>query len=283
MKDQTVSIPQMHSLTIRGYECGTNAPERLVWPTYFFNRYPDLQELFLCNMDLSPQVSQPTLDFSTLSCLRSLTMERVNLEVFPGLPPSLEVLKCCAWPTRVDLWPMPLLSAPGAHSDLTRLQTVQFIEMGRQILSPLSNLPQSGEPNSVARLDVYECLVRLGNFTSLLKRGQLRELKCLRISFPDLDDDHLETFLIHCPKLETLVLTNTRITGVFVKGLIAAPSSRLKCLVLDGLDSRVSFDAVEWAQKEGVDIHWNGHRYISFGGNLTSVIQKQGKPTRPVS
>ena len=273
MNDQTVSIPQMHSLTIRGYECGSNAPERLVWPTSFFNRYPNLEELCLYNMDLSPRALQPTLDFSTLSRLRSLTMERVNLEVFPALPPSLEVLKCRAWPTRVDAWPTPFPSQFKAQLDLTRLRTIQFIEMGRQILSPLSNLPPSGELNSVTRLDLYECLIGLEIFTSLLERGQLRELKSLRISFPDLNDDHLETFLVHCPKLETMVLTNTRITGVFVKGLITAPSSQVKCLVLDGVDSRVSFDAVEWAQKRGVDIHWNGHRYNSFGGNLASVIQ----------
>ena len=269
IKDMAVCVPHMHSLTIQGLPCGLNSPERLIWPTRFFNRYPDLRELNLSNMDLRPQALQPSLDFSTLSRLRSLIMNRVSVDDFPALPPALEVLKCRAWPSRVSAWPAHFIgiNQPGQvpQSYLTRLRTIQFVEMGEQILSPLRHLPPMGETNALTELDLYECQIGLGNFLRLIERGLLREVKSLRVSFPDLDDDHLDSFLVHLQSLETLVLINTRITGVFVKGLITVPDCQLQRLGLGGLDSRVSIDAIEWAQKRGVEVCWNGHGYSSFG------------------
>jgi hypothetical protein len=91
MKDQTVRMPQIQSLTIQGLPNGGNGPGRLVWPTIFFTRYPDLEELCLSNMDLRPQAMQESLDLSIFSCLRSVTMHQISIDKFPALPPSLEI------------------------------------------------------------------------------------------------------------------------------------------------------------------------------------------------
>jgi hypothetical protein len=100
MKDKTVGMPQMHSLTIQGLPVGGNRCGRLVWPPALFTRHPDLQELCLSNMDLRPQGVQQALDLSTLSRLQSLTMHHVFVDEFPALPQCLEVLDCRAWPNR---------------------------------------------------------------------------------------------------------------------------------------------------------------------------------------
>jgi tetratricopeptide (TPR) repeat protein len=269
IKDMTACAPHMHSLTIQGLLCGLNSPERLIWPTSFFNQYPELRELNLSNMDLRPQALQPPLDFSTLGRLRSLIMNRVNVDDFPALPSALEVLKCHAWLSRVSAWPAHFngITQPGQVPQwyLTRLHTIQFVGMGDQILSPLRHLPPMGETNALTELDLYECQIGLGNFLRLIERGLMREVKSLRLSFPDLDDDHLDSFLVHLRSLEKLVLINTRITGVFVKGLITVPGCQLRHLGLGGLVTRVSIDVIEWAQKRGVEVHWNDHGYSSFG------------------
>jgi hypothetical protein len=231
-------MPLMQSLTIQGLPNGCNGPGCLVWPTTFFTRYPDLQELCLSNMDLRPLAMQDSLALFILSTSSSLTMDQVSVDKFPALPPSLEILNCRAWSSQVEAWSIQLLATDQQHqlpeSYLTRLRTIWFIDMGHQILSPLVHLPPMDEPNVLTQLDLHDCQIGLGYFMWFLERDQLRKLKALRISFPDLDDDRLDSFLIHCPDLETLVLINTKITGEFVKGLITAPGSQMKHLVLGG-------------------------------------------------
>jgi hypothetical protein len=105
----------------------------------------------------------------------------------------------------VDAWPVYIMGTDQHHearqSYFARLRTIRFVEMGRQILSPLAHLPPMGEPNSLAQLGLHECQIGLGHFIRFLKRDQLRKMKSLRVSFPELDDDHHDSFLVHYPGL----------------------------------------------------------------------------------
>ena len=198
------------------------------------------------------------IDLSSFQKLRLLVLLRVHFERFPILPPCIESLKCNYCPNRVIPWSVPAMSIgqpqPAVGPSLRKLRTIQFLGMGQQILAPLSLLPQAGEVTALRQLDLFESSIGLGQFFNIIARGSLRQVVALRISFTEFGDDNLTNFVQNCPNIKTLILSNTKVTGVFVKGLVIGLCGQLKCLMLEGIDSKVSHDAVLWAGNEGVDI-----------------------------
>ena len=110
-------------------------------------------------------------------------------------------------------------------------------------------------------LDISESAFTINWLVGLLEHGKARKIKHLRLANPSIDDDLLEVMTKHCPHLEVLHLVDSKVTGVFVKGLVDALGSQLKRISLEGLEPKVSFDAVKWAQEKGVTMMWRNHSY----------------------
>ena len=90
-------------------------------------------------------------------------------------------------------------------------------------------------------------------FFNGLRSGGLREVTYLRIWDEFLFDSQVDDFVGNCRKLETIELCAPRITGVFIVGLLTAPESRVKRLVLKDC-TNVSPDTYAWARERGVTV-----------------------------
>jgi hypothetical protein len=88
-------------------------------------------------------------------------------------------------------------------------------------------------------------------FLQLLRSGDLPGLTFLRLFYALLSDEHVDILVECCRKLETVELSSPKITGVFVVGLLTAPESQLKRLVLRDC-TNVSPDTYDWARQRGV-------------------------------
>ena len=108
-------------------------------------------------------------------------------------------------------------------------------------------------------------------FFNGLRSGGLRELTCLRIWDESLSDSQVDDFVGNCRKLETIELCAPRITGVFIVGLLTAPESQVKRLVLKNC-TNVSLDTYAWARERGVTVERTASEAYGGSGRRVSGL-----------
>ena len=188
------------------------------------------------------------MDLSSLESLQSLNCSKSAVAGWPILPASLEILD---WTDFVVHEPRPTSAdtTPVRNLRVARLAgcTCDSRILGSIIKSECSALTYLDLDFETSKTSPDNWPV----FLDVLRGGCLRELTYLRIWYSMLSDSHIDDLVANCCKLETVDVSSPRMTGVFVVGLITAPGSRVKRLVLRNCN-RVSTDTDGWARQRGV-------------------------------
>ena len=203
------------------------------------------------------------IDLTDLKYLRSFELYDSRIFGIPILPASLNTLQCEG--SYVPKLASSSLS-PVFVQALPNLRVANFARS--ELCLPLSRFFSSPEPFNLTHLDIGESAVNWQEFVDLGDRGVLKNLSRLRISFEELGDSYLETFLRQLPNLVTLELIKAAITLVSIQGLVTASSSQIKRLVLHNCP-RISYDALGWAKEKGI--------YMAI-----SKSEVEGRPQRTV-
>ena len=200
-------------------------------------------------MSINNILSQPgAVHLSHLESLRSFDCSKSELNDWPTLPASLEIIDC----TDCFVRETPTIADKALFGKLR----VALLARSLAATFVLASI-QMSESSSLARLDV-DLQARAHHqdldwpiFTALLHKGLLRDLTFLSLWSTLLRDEHAQQFVEGCPRLERLELAYAKITGVFVVGLVTAPGCQLKHLVLKDCND-VSLDTIAWARHRGV-------------------------------
>ena len=124
------------------------------------------------------------------------------------------------------------------------------------------------EPGTLSSLSLGESSSWPSAFISLMAYPWFRGLMSLSVERGvSIKDEHSRVLLDHCPDLEEFMISNARITGVFLADLIKAPNSRIYQIIVENCD-KVSRDIVPWAKERGVGIDYIAPALESGGRRL---------------
>lgn len=216
----------------------------------FFERFGELRHLVLKNMWLVPDApgSSVTFDFSCLKSLQSFECSTLRVDQWPKLPASLELLDCTE--CRAE-YSRPFPTGQDTFANL-RIARLARSPVGHVVLCSILR----SASDKLTYLDVDLRADRAGDaswtlFLDAVRGGSLKGLTFLRIWYSMLSDEHIDTLVEHCRKLETVDLSSPNVTGVCVVRLLTAPDNRVKRLVLRDC-TKISADTYEWARQKAV-------------------------------
>lgn len=213
-------------------------------------KMPKLQKLTLVGWSWSSDTVLSHTDFTNLSELQQLSVVRNCGLVFPRLPPSLQILSLwhCATNRRLRQEGndnlisnrLPLLSD---------LILTEFTDLTcNNLLSLLS-----ASKGKLKTLDVESCVqLETEDINTLVKTGYLEEVTRLTLCQLSIHDSTAELIAQALPRLKTIDLSLTRVTGIGVKALVLKPHSRLDRLVLAGLS--LNRDVIVFATAHGITV-----------------------------
>ncbi|MCJ1245885.1 hypothetical protein MMC30_003089 [Trapelia coarctata] len=222
---------------------------------------PRLQELSLQTTKSSgPRIVS---DFSTLTKLRSLSLDQVDIAAFPCLPDTLQSL------TMNDTWGIGNASDLANHymerntfAALTALTVSPARHLRPEVLHAL--IENGAEKLRKCHLSDFDCRVEV---PPLITSGYLSEVVDLRLSNADLTDSIAQAIAKHCPRLQKFEAShNSKLTGVGVKALMLKEGDKLVKLKIDHCVG-VGVDAVEFARSMGAEVKFS----------LAETLFKKGK------
>lgn len=109
-------------------------------------------------------------------------------------------------------------------------------------------------PSKLRRLVVCDAESDPDELPALLLHERLKDLEQLGLpSLAGCDDDSVTMILKAFPRLRTLDLSGTDVTGVGVKQIVK--SRHVQQLVLNDC-RKLGRDAVEWAREQGISVHY---------------------------
>ena len=202
---------------------------------------------------ISPIFPVQNLDFTNLHQLQHLSLSRLRARLPPQLPSTISTLSmasCCCHP---HVHGPPIQDVSFADFDLPQLTRLSLAEWSKLSLGDLQSclIPGKGK---VTHLDIGGCIaLSTANLKELITYGYLEAIENLVLKSCNVDDEIAMLIARNIPRLKTLDLACTKITGVGVKALVIGLEGKLENLCLDGCHS-TSIDAVELARKLGVKV-----------------------------
>ncbi|KAI9806394.1 MAG: hypothetical protein M1833_003581 [Piccolia ochrophora] len=211
---------------------------------------PNLVDLGLPGWN-RPGAARSQLDLILLTELESINLERTLMTSFPRLPPTMRRIKMS------DIYNVELSNGEG----LAILRDANFTELESLDFSCTSGITGAAlrlllEPShgTVKHLSIDHCPhISNANLCTFALEGHLRSVTELNVAGAAIDDDCAELLAAHLPRLTSLNLSSTNVTGIGVKAFVSRP--KLAVLKLNHC-LRVSLDAVEWARAQGTTVEF---------------------------
>lgn len=230
---------------------------------------PKLQKLTLVGWGWSSDTVLSHTDFTNLSELQQLSMVRNSGLVFPRLPPSLQILTLwhCTTNRRLNQEGNDNLIS-NRLPELTDLVLTEFTDLTLNALLSLL----SASKGKLKTLDIESCVhLETEDINTLVKSGYLEEVTRLAFCQLAINDSTAELISQNLPRLKSIDLSLTRVTGIGVKALVLKPHSRLERLNLTGLV--LSRDVIVFATTHGITIdHGNRSKDISRYESITKYL-----------
>ena len=232
-----------------------------------FEKCPELRELSLQKWKSHTQYQWP--NFSLLTHLQVLDIAGFQLTRFPELPPSLCTLDM------TDCYSMgfasPQSQANLENVKLTELTSFSVSSVKKITIDDLQRLLEPGM-GKLKKLDIGGCPFDATdntalNVSTLIKAGYLNEVVELGLRNTAVTDNIAALIAKSLPRLRTLDVGFTKITGVGVKALVLKPGEMLQHLNLQHCIS-VSIDAVDYARSKGVDTQFSFPDNMKYGKRI---------------
>lgn len=216
------------------------------WSFYpLIDAFPNVQRLVLRNFREDAKVDT-LLDLSSLGNLEVVDLTGCHAPLPPKLPASVKEvnLNSSTKYSGSTILPPPELPC------LKKLSLARCYDSG----DPLMWLMKPGICN-LHHLN-FDGNHPLCTLERMAQCGFFSELRTLSLSGGNVDDRFAAIIAQTAPRLESLHLTHTRITGVGVKAIVLALEGTLQFLDLS-LCQQTSKDAVEWARTKVKTVFYN--------------------------
>ena len=201
-------------------------------------------------------------DFSSLRQLQHLDISRLDAALIPQLPSTLLTLSMAG--ANVHIWIPGVSFADFDLPHMVRLSMAGWSELSLGDLQACL-IPNKGK---ATHLDVGECIaLSSANLKELITHGYLEAVEDLVLKSCNIDDEVAMLIARNVPRLKSLDVSNTKITGVGVKALVVGLEGRLEHLCLDGCRS-TNIDAVELARAAGLKVAFGFPDPLSGGRRI---------------
>ncbi|KAK5149623.1 hypothetical protein LTR04_006993 [Oleoguttula sp. CCFEE 6159] len=253
-----VELPNLQTLRLGGSDKQGLGSAALDIPALIKNT-PNLRTLALCSWKLLN--SFLNLDFSVLTKLEHLRLEKFPLNPYPRLPDSLRSLM-------MDVHRGTSHFVNLTHSYLPLLTELELSGcFALVVVQHLQEVIQQRRGSTVVT-DAFPSLRKLSldadtSCHQLQDLEWARNVEELRLQATVLTDAVVEQLPILFPRLTRLDLSRTRVTGVGVKAIVQQLGGQLAWLGVDFCPD-LGPDAVEWARGRGIAVAHQMH--VDLGG-----------------
>lgn len=234
-----------------------------------FGHFPNLEKLACRNFAIiAPGMlsNSEMLDLSTLIRLRHLELSHCLIAVNLILPDSLYSLNLAD-----SIFRIVDISSPTALKNLQVLDVYRCTTLANLLplvkdddgKGVLTDLSIDLDFDSGAAQDIFMNLVMHENW--------LQNVRRLRVKWVSLQDSHYEMLFSGCPSLQTLVLEDTAVTGVFLMKLLSSARNQMRNLTLKNC-IRISADAIDWARKKGIQVEIRNANTLNDGGRQIHIV-----------
>ncbi|KAK5200956.1 hypothetical protein LTR16_004301, partial [Cryomyces antarcticus] len=264
-----VELPNLQTLRLGGSDKQGLGSAALDIPALIKNT-PNLRTLALCSWKLLN--SFLNLDFSVLTKLEHLRLEKFPLNPYPRLPDSLRSLM-------MDVHRGTSHFVNLTHSYLPLLTELELSGcFALVVVQHLQEVIQQRRGSTVVT-DAFPSLRKLSldadtSCHQLQDLEWARNVEELRLQATVLTDAVVEQLPILFPRLTRLDLSRTRVTGVGVKAIVQQLGGQLAWLGVDFCPD-LGPDAVEWARGRGIAVAHQMH--VDLGGErkLSRCVRNQ--------
>ena len=125
---------------------------------------------------------------------------------------------------------------------------------------------RGAEPSKLRHLTIHGSTLNCRSISETLKHPRLSELEQLHLPrLATCGDEDIAAIMDSLPKLKSLDVSETNITGVGVKTAIK-PGHLVELIVNDC--SKIGLDAIEWARQQGVSVRYRMSDGVKSGKKI---------------